>query len=108
MASDLPDLLQLGGHRPVWHRVLGVVGATVCFALGLVGWLIPVMSGLPFYAAGLVLLARSSDRVGSWVNRMERRLPHGVRLATRRVLARMTTPRIRRALRVQEYDPPTA
>ena len=108
MSSDLPDLLRLGGHRPLWLRVVGLAGALVFFALGVVGWLIPVITGLPFYAVGLVLLALSSDRAGSVVNHLERRLSRGTRLAIRRALARITTPRVRRALRMVEHDPPSA
>ena len=108
MDGALPDLLQLGGRRPFWVRVAGLVGALVFFVLGVVGWLIPVVTGLPFYAVGLVLLALSSDRVGRWVNRMERRLPFRTRLAIRRVLTRMTTPRLRRVLGLAEADPPPA
>ncbi len=106
--DDLPDLLHLEGHRPLWIRCLGVVGACVFFVLGFVGWLIPVMTGLPFYAVGLVLLALSSERVGRRVNHLERRLPLRVRLGIRRVLARTTTPRLRRMLRLVEREPPVA
>lgn len=106
--EHLADLLQLGGRRPLWLRVLGLAGAVIFFVLGVVGWLIPVITGLPFYAVALVLLALSSDRVGSWVNRTERRLPRPTRLAIRRVLARITTPRIRRVLRLVEIEPPAA
>jgi uncharacterized membrane protein YbaN (DUF454 family) len=56
----------------------------VCFVLGVVGWLIPVVTGLPFHVAGLVLLGLASDRVAGWINGLDRRLPHRVRLALRR------------------------
>jgi hypothetical protein len=108
MDGGLPDLLRPGRPRPLWLRVAGLAGAVVFFALGVVGWLIPVVTGLPFYAVGVVLLALSSDKVGRWVNRMERRLPLGTRFVLRRTLVRMTTPRIRRALGLVEFDPPPA
>jgi hypothetical protein len=107
-ADDLPDLLHLDGHRPFWIRTLGVLGAGVFFLLGFVGWLIPVITGLPFYAVGLVLLALSSERVGRRVNELERRMPRSARLAIRRVLTRTTTPRLRRMLRLVELEPPAA
>lgn len=82
--DELPDLIDRRVHpRPVWVRVLALAGAIACFALGMVGWLIPVITGLPFYAVGLVLLAVASDRVGSWINRLERRLPRALRLRLR-------------------------
>jgi uncharacterized membrane protein YbaN (DUF454 family) len=106
--DDLPDLLRNDGRRPLWLRAMGLGGATVFFALGVVGWLIPVVTGLPFHAVALALLALSSDRVGGWVNRAERRLPRHRRLAIRRALGRITTPRVRRFLRLGEVDPPGA
>jgi uncharacterized membrane protein YbaN (DUF454 family) len=45
------------------------------FALGIVGWLIPVVTGIPFLVFGLVLLGMSSQRAREWINRAERRLP---------------------------------
>jgi hypothetical protein len=60
---------------PLWKRVLCVIGAVILFALGIVGWLIPVVTGIPFYALGLVLLGISSQRVREWINHAERRLP---------------------------------
>jgi uncharacterized membrane protein YbaN (DUF454 family) len=104
MPPDLPDLLRPGGHRPLWIRALCLLGSLVFFALGVVGWLIPILTGLPFYAVALLLLALSSDRVGDWVNRMERRLPYWTRVAIRRVLSRVTTPWLRRVLRLPEPD----
>jgi uncharacterized membrane protein YbaN (DUF454 family) len=104
MPADLPDLLRRNGHRPLWVRVLCLLASLVFFALGVVGWLIPVVTGIPFYAVALLLLALSSDRMGDWVNRTERRLPHGMRVAIRRALARVTTPWIRRFLRLPEPD----
>jgi uncharacterized membrane protein YbaN (DUF454 family) len=104
MPPDLPDLLRTGGHRPLWVRLLCLLGALIFFVLGVVGWLIPILTGVPFYAVALLLLAVSSDRVGDWVNRMERRLPHRSRVAIRRVLTRVTTPWLRRLLRLPEPD----
>ena len=48
MPPDLPDLLRPGGHRPLWIRALCLLGSLVFFALGVVGWLIPILTGLPF------------------------------------------------------------
>ena len=63
--------------------MLYVSGALVCFVLGVIGWLIPVVSGLPFYARGLLLLGMASSRAARWVNRLDRRLPHAVRVKVR-------------------------
>ena len=82
---DPPDLLrELEHHRPFWVRVLCFAGAGVFFVLGIVGWLIPVLTGIPFYVAGLALLALASDSARHLINRLERRLPRRLRWAVRR------------------------
>ena len=60
------------------------MGALFCFVLGIIGWLIPVVTGLPFHAAALVLLGLASRRVARWINRLERRFPHRVRVHLRK------------------------
>jgi hypothetical protein len=103
-ADDLPDLLPVTGHRhPLWMRALCLVGGLVFVVLGVVGWLIPVVTGLPFYAVALVLFAMASDRAREWVNALDRKLPHRVRVATRDWLGRRS-PRIRRLIGLEE-DP---
>jgi Flp pilus assembly protein TadB len=75
--GPLPDLLKkTARRRPLWQRVLLVAGAVLAFLAGIVGWLIPAVTGLPFYVVGFVLLAMASTRVRLWINRVERRLPH--------------------------------
>ncbi len=61
----------------------------MCFGLGVVGWLIPVVTGIPFYVAAIVLLAMASERARGWVNTLERRLAHDTRVAMRRWLHRI-------------------
>ena len=80
----LPDLISLEGpQRGVWKRI-GLVSASVAFfALGIVGWLIPVMTGIPFHVLGLVTLGMASKPVARLINRWERRLPHRLRLLLR-------------------------
>jgi len=101
MAPDPPDLLrEPEHHRPLWMRVLYVAGAGIFFALGIVGWLIPVMTGIPFYVAGLALLALASDNARHFINRLERRLPRRVRWALRRGLAGIPSERLRRLVNI--------
>lgn len=66
------------------QRVGLLVAALVLFALGVVGWLVPVVTGIPFYIAGAVCLGLSSRRAARLVNRLERRFPHRLRLLLRR------------------------
>ena len=81
--GDLPDLLSTEITRPLWMRMLCIAGAFVFFVLGVIGWLIPLVTGLPFYAVGLILLGMASARAAGWINRMDRRLPHAVRVKLR-------------------------
>jgi uncharacterized membrane protein YbaN (DUF454 family) len=55
--------------------VLYFTGAAVAFGLGIVGWLVPIVTGIPFYILGLVLLAKASGRTVKWINRVEAKLP---------------------------------
>lgn len=88
----IPDLVRISVEgRPLWLRIVMVAGVVVCFALGVVGWLVPVVTGVPFYVLGLVLLAKVSRRAGRRINAWERRLP----------------PKLRRWLRPGWRDPAT-
>ena len=73
----------------MWMRALYAAGAVVAFALGVVGWLVPVVTGVPFYVVGLALLAGASDRMRQAINRAERRLPHRWRTSLRRALRKL-------------------
>jgi Flp pilus assembly protein TadB len=89
-APELPDLLpEDGAQRGMVARVALLVAALLCFALGVVFWLVPVMTGIPFWILGFVVLGMASRAAARWVNRQERRLPRRARLLLR--------PRLRRA-----------
>ena len=91
-AEVLPDLLdEQGPRRHYALRVLLLAGAVLCVALGIVGWLIPVLPGFPFYIAAAVMAGMASRRVAAFLNRQERRLPRRARLLLR--------PKLRRARR---------
>ena len=103
MTPPLPDLLreQEEGH-PFWLRGVFLVAALVFFALGVVGWLIPVVTGIPFYAAGLVFLGLASDRIRRLLNRLERRLSEKTRWKIRRFIARVPGRWVRRIVHIPE------
>ena len=103
MGAKLPDLLrEHEGHRPWWLRLLFVLAALVCAAAGVAGWLIPVMTGIPFYVAALVFLGLASDRVRRTINRLEHRLAEDTRRKIRRLLARVPGAWIRRLVDIPE------
>ena len=84
MEEELEDFLRKREEkRSVGGRVLFLAGAGLCFLLGIVFWLIPVVTGVPFYILGLILLAGASERVRNLLNRGERRFPRRFRLRLR-------------------------
>jgi uncharacterized membrane protein YbaN (DUF454 family) len=60
-----------------------------------VGWLLPVVTGIPFYIMGLALLGLASGRARQWINRMERALPEDLRWSLRRGLAKVRSKAVR-------------
>ena len=99
VAEELPDLIQQNRAQPgIIKRVALLVLAVVFLALGVVGWLVPVVTGIPFYVLGLLCAGMASRRVAGWINRHERRLPWRWRLLLR--------PRLRRRLKASAGPPP--
>ena len=84
--DELPDLLR-PRKTPLslgW-RVLYLGGALLLAVCGVLGWLIPIITGIPFYIAAVVLAGSASDAVRRYINGLERRLPAGFRVRLRRV-----------------------
>ena len=97
--DELPDLLsEEPTERGLVVRVGLMVATAVLFILAIVFWLIPVLTGIPFWILGFVTLGMASRRAARWINARERRLPRKLRLALR--------PRLRRELR-ERADPET-
>ncbi|GJM22430.1 MAG: hypothetical protein DHS20C15_23450 [Planctomycetota bacterium] len=76
--SEVPELGPLISEphreRPLWQRVVLIVIAVLAFAAGVVGWLVPVITGIPFYVVGLVCLAKVSPWMATRINRLDERL----------------------------------
>lgn len=82
--KPLPPLIVRGQTRSVGRKAVLLSAASVFFVLGVVGWLVPVVTGIPFYVLALVCLGMASDRVARRINAWERRLPRRHRLVLRR------------------------
>jgi hypothetical protein len=67
-----------------------LLGGFACLIGGVVGWLIPVVTGIPFYIAGAFMLAAASPTARRVVNAIDRKLPERARRALRR--GRLETP----------------
>jgi len=80
----------------VTWRVLALVGGVLFMVLGVVGWLIPVVTGIPFYIIGLGLFGMGSRRARHWINKLEQHLPYKARLFLR--------PKLRKALRAEQDE----
>jgi len=84
VTEELPDLLPLDRARPhIVHRVVLLALALVFTVCGIIGWLIPLIPGFPFYLLALACAGLASRRVSAWINRHERRLPRGFRVMLR-------------------------
>ncbi|KAA3607873.1 MAG: hypothetical protein DWQ01_12355 [Planctomycetota bacterium] len=82
---SLPPLLdpEVGLRHPV-AKILAVVAGLFCLVFGLIGWVIPILTGIPFYLLGLALLGWGSRRLRLRINAWETRLPHRARVALRK------------------------
>jgi hypothetical protein len=90
--DELPDLLpEQRTERGLIVRIGLLVATGVLFVLAIVFWLVPVVTGIPFWILGIVTLGMASRRAARWINARERRLPRKLRLALR--------PKLRRQLR---------
>lgn len=69
-------------------RVVLLLLALVFVLLGIIGWLVPLVPGFPFYMLALACGGMASARVARWTNRQERRLPRRWRLLLRPKLRR--------------------
>lgn len=69
---------------PVWKKVVYLGGGILCMIGGIVGWLVPVVTGIPFYIAGAFLLAAVSPQMRRLVNWTDRKLPDRARRLLRR------------------------
>jgi hypothetical protein len=99
----LPDLLRdQDGRHPFWLRIVFLVLAVVCFAAGVVGWLLPVVTGIPFYAAAFIFLGLASDRTRRFINRLERRLAESTRRRIRRLIGRVPGAWLRRVVHIPD------
>jgi hypothetical protein len=97
--DNFPPLLRIRRTRrsPV-KRVLLIGAAVLCFGAGILGWLVPVITGIPFYIAGLILLAMASPRVLEWINQAEARLSPKWRKRLREGLRKIPIKRLRESV----------
>ena len=88
--GELPPLLRVPREeKPLWKRLLYVGGAVLAFIVGIFGWLVPVITGIPFYVLGLIFLAMASNRTLEWINSAETRLSPKWRKKLRGALKRI-------------------
>ena len=76
-------ILPSRSQHPLWRQVLLFVGAVVFMVLGIVFWLIPIVTGIPFWIVAFIMLAMVSHRARRGINWFDRKLPRRVRVALR-------------------------
>ena len=54
-----------------------VIGALLCFIIGIIGIILPVLPGIPFIIAGFVLLSSRFERAKKWEIYFRERLKDG-------------------------------
>jgi hypothetical protein len=97
---DFPPLLNIRSKpRSLISRVLLVGGAILCFVFGIFGWLLPVITGIPFYILGLILLGMASPGMRDWINRAEAKLSPRWRRLLRAALAKIPFRKLRETVR---------
>ena len=99
-SRSLPELLpESTSHHPVL-RMAALGASLIFFALGIAGWLIPVVTGVPFHVLGILTLGMAIPAVARRINAWEQRRSPKVRYALHRAQYRVL-----RALR-QECEAP--
>lgn len=87
--KPLSDLIREPDSRPhVGLRIFALAAGALFMVAGVIGWLVPIVTGIPFYIVGLALLGVGSERVRRVINRSEARLPYRWRRRIRRMLRR--------------------
>lgn len=66
-------------RKPLWIRLLLGTAGLVLVAVGMVGWLMPVIPGFVLIPFGLILIAAMSRWCAKRINRLDRRLPERTR-----------------------------
>lgn len=98
--TGFPPLLKLRSEpRSLLSRVLLVGGAILCFIFGIFGWLLPIVTGIPFYLLGLILLGMASPGVRDRINRAEAKLSPRWRRLLRAGLAKIPFRKLRETVR---------
>lgn len=74
--QSIPDLVSADpAKRGIGSRILLSVGGVLLIVLGVIGWILPLVPGVPFLVLGFALLGMCSQRLAVRINRAEARLP---------------------------------
>lgn len=82
--SNLPGLLPEDKGDPGFlKKCMYVFGGLGLIVFGIVGWILPVLIGIPFIVGGLAMLSVAFKPLRKWVNYCEAKLPRSWRLYLR-------------------------
>lgn len=65
--------------RPWWQRLLYPLVGIILIILGIIGWLTPVIPGVPLIIIGIPWLACFHPRLELWVRRQMHRIGHAIK-----------------------------
>lgn len=63
-------------YRPLWQRLVYPIVGLILIALGIIGWLVPIIPGFPLIIIGFPLLFCFHPRIELFVRRNMRRFGH--------------------------------
>ncbi|MCB9833581.1 MAG: DUF454 family protein [Planctomycetes bacterium] len=87
--SEIPDLLPpRSRRRSIPVRVAALAAGVILFAVGIAGWILPFMPGVPFLVASAAMFAVGSRTLAELINKIEKKLPERVRVQLRPRLKR--------------------
>ena len=64
--------------RPLWKRIIYPLVGMILIILGIIGWLVPIIPGVPLIIIGLPLFVCISPRLELWVRRQMRDIGQAV------------------------------
>ncbi len=84
--EELGDFLIINiNNISLLKKVSYFIAGLILIAVGFIGWVLPVLIGLPLIFMGLVFIGLSNNKVGLIINHIDKKLPYTVRKYLRKM-----------------------